>query len=369
MAGLNYKSLGVFGNSAMGGISLAGQTAHLIGLNDPPESLGGRIALEVAPVVTKIRASHSLDSRWHASVGVYDEALWLHIFPQLVYQTYLDHPQLFFRTSASPQVVGQIAERLKQDDVRTGLSRFYPGLLSPDRQPTAANAIVFLLTPYIRAKVDAPDSAYVLDPIPLAQVTRLGSRTALRAIIQQPVAYASHVCAHVYGMWASLFINQPWSVVPDEMRRTNRLASHMPDSALGRAVAQRVYPDSLIDRVARSAARCKIPIDWVWAGLTKAAVLWRSLAFGLSLIFLPAAVLGRSPEIKALGCLSVGVWANFGMVAMSVNAIQRYAVVMEPIVICLICAGGMLVVKAGANRIQQHGSWTIRGSAGEALNA
>jgi len=67
--------------------------------------------------------------------------------------------------------------------------------------------------------------------------------------------------------------------------------------------------------------------------------------------------MGRSPEYKALGCLSVGVWANFGMVAMSVNAIERYAVVMEPIIICLLCAGGMLALRAGGDRLPGHWSW------------
>jgi hypothetical protein len=327
----NWQKFGIFANSSVGGIALAGQVAEIIA-SDSKSALDRRVAIEVKEIVGPLKRTSDLYQYQKLSTQIYDEVLWLHIYPQIVYELWRETPLLFLDREYEHGVIDAVNNRLTDPQVQKGLSQFYPELVSMTTSPNSSNLIVYLLTPYIRGKVDVKNDVYDLSPEQLNAVNSVAYRIAIRAIIAHPFQYFYRVMSQIYGAWSNLFIFVNWSVIPYEMERTNKLASQMPDSRLGIEISKFTYSQSEINSANLRSQSLFFPLDRIWALLGPNTKYLQVIAFGISIVSFIGLFLSSQNQ-RSLGLLSLIIWTYFLLIALLVPAHHRYVIIIEPIVI------------------------------------
>jgi hypothetical protein len=238
--------------------------------------------------------------------------------------------------SATPALVAEIAARTAPDAERLRALRV------PHEQwratMNAYNDILWRRAyPAIEAWIDAelPEaSAYARR----AAAAKLAGALTLEAIRYDPLGFAKQFVSHFYGMW---------------------LLSFLPHGPFAERVAicGDPYLESLVvprlDPARRAAADARrdtlMPLDFFWA----AATLLQFPAIAIAVLttfaspFLLFSGCKQSPVVGGLAYAGLGAGAYVCMFAIAQVALPRYAVVMEPWLICLV---GLAIVAAFRRR-------------------
>jgi hypothetical protein len=238
--------------------------------------------------------------------------------------------------SATPALVAEIAARTAPDAERLRTLRV------PHEQWRATmNAYNDLLWrrayPAIEAWIDAelPEaSAHARR----AAAAKLAGTITLEAIRYDPAGFAKQFASHFYGMWLLSFL--PHGPFADRL-----------------AICADPHLESLVvpplDPARRAAADARrdalMPFDLFWAAVTLLQFPAVAIAVLATLAspFLLFSVGRRSPVGGGLAYAGLGAGAYVCMFALAQVALPRYAVVMEPWLVCLV---GLAIVAAFRRR-------------------
>jgi hypothetical protein len=192
------------------------------------------------------------------------------------------------------------------------------------------------------------------DNVLATKVNKISMGLALGIIASDPLGYLRHVAAHLYGMWANLFLDYG----PVSVWALGR-AEEGADIAKWRMVKEYFtrtgYP---ADRIRLQLIKNSDPVkvsDALWSWIRP---FLRLLLPIMPLLTLVAAgtmffnwLKRRTPPslLAGLAFCSLHMWAYFGLVATVNSAVDRYSVVFEPVLITFLAIGGASLIGWASN--------------------
>lgn len=174
-----------------------------------------------------------------------------------------------------------------------------------------------------------------------AEAVRVAGSLAIEAIRYDPVGFVRHVVSQAYGMWLLSFL--PHGPIAARLATCGEPTTR---AAIVPQLDERAYARAAENRDALT------PVDLFWAAATLLqypAATIAALAALLSpiLVFLSGR---RDPVVAALAYSGLGAAAYVGLFAVAQVALPRYAVVMEPWLVCLTA----LAILAAARAISER---------------
>lgn len=240
--------------------------------------------------------------------------------------------------STTPDLVAEIAAQTAPDAAHLRTLR-----IPHDQWRTTMNAYNDLLWrrayPAIEAWVNArlPDASASTRQAAAAQIA---GNIALEAIRYDPIGFGKQFVSHFYGMWLLSFLpHGPFA---------ERIAT-CGNPALESLVVPKLDPALRAAADARRDALMPVDLFWAAATLLQFPAVAIALAASFASLVLPFTARRKDPVVGALTYAGLGAGAYVCMFAVAQVALPRYAVVMEPWLICLIA------LAFSAFRIQQNG--------------
>lgn len=192
------------------------------------------------------------------------------------------------------------------------------------------------------------------DNVLATRVNKISMGLALGIIASDPLGYLRHVAAHLYGMWANLFLDYG----PVSVWALGR-AEEGPDIAKWRMVKEYFsrtgYP---ADRIRLHLIKNSEPVrisDALWSAIRPFPRLLVPIMPLLTIVAAGAMFFNwlkrRTPPSRLAGFAfcSLHIWAYFGLVATVNSAVDRYSVVFEPVLITCLAIGGASLIGWASN--------------------